>query len=229
MKYLVSVMAVMAVALVAPLGAFFTDASDNFNRADNTTLGANWTDLESEWGISSNQAYQANSTVNAVAIALWASSSNTFSANQFSQVTCNFSGTTFSTSCGVTLRFTGASFATQTGYICSTDGTTSTIYRQDAGPTYNSVNSAPQAIASGDVIRCDISGSAITFARNGTTVVTGTDSTYGSGQPGIETYGPTLNVFFFDDWSAGPISAGAAFPAAILNAPVRGGGRGDQR
>ncbi len=54
------------------------------------------------------------------------------------------------------------------------------------GGSFTGIGSTlPPALASGDVICAKMSGSTITLTRNGATLLTATDSTFGSGAPGM--------------------------------------------
>lgn len=48
-------------ATVSRTAEIITGVLDNFNRANNSTLGSNWTNRQGTWGITSNQAYPTGS------------------------------------------------------------------------------------------------------------------------------------------------------------------------
>jgi hypothetical protein len=216
----------LAVGLL-PAPPMFTTASDNFTRSDNTTLGTDWIDPETELGIRSNSATQKNISINSQAVAWWNPSTNTFSANQFSQVTCNTVGGTppyGGQQCGVGVEMSGASLALFTGYVVFADpsGNTWALYRQDAGISYNSLASGSHTAADGDVLYLEDNAGVLTFKINGTTLATHSDSTYSSGQPGINVYSNGSGTDIgLNTWSGGDLSAGTTFPAAIPNAPIK--------
>src|SRR5665811_719227 len=56
--------------------------------------------------------------------------------------------------------------------------------------------------APGDVMRCSVTGSTITLAKNGTVVMTQTDSTYTTGVPFFAANSNTSQLLL-DDWSGG--------------------------
>jgi hypothetical protein len=218
----------LAIGLL-PAPPMFTTASDNFTGADNTTLGTNWIDPESEWGIKSNAATQRNISVNNQAVAWWNPSVNSFSGNQFSQVTCGtISGATppyGAQQCGLGVNMSGGSIALVTGYTVFYNSVTDawSIQRQDAGPTYTSLTSGTRTPIDGDVLYLENSSGTLTLKVNGTTLGTASDSTYGSGQPGLNIYSTlgSVDQTAYNSWSGGDLGAGTTFPAAIINAPIR--------
>jgi hypothetical protein len=215
----------IALTLAAGL---FTSASDNFTRADNSTLGTNWIDPETEFGVKTNSATQKNVSVNSQAVAWWNPSTNTFTGNQFSQVTC---GTLIGAvayggqQCGVGVNMSGASLAAFTGYLIFADsiGNTWAVYRQDAGPTYVSLASGSHTAVDGDVLYLENNSGTLTFKINGSTVATPTDSTYSAGQPGLNIYSNgSVDQLAMNLWSGGDVGGGGStFPPGIPNAPIR--------
>jgi hypothetical protein len=222
---------VVLIALLSATVYAFTTAPDNFTRADNTTLGTDWIDPETELGIKSNSATEKNISINAQAVAWWNPSTNTFSANQFSQVTCNtVSGTPpyGSQQCGVGVNMSGASLALFTGYVVFADASSNTwnVQRQDAGISYHPLASGSHTAADGDVLYLQNNAGVITFKINGSTVASPSDSTYGAGQPGINIYsngsGDDIGL---NTWSGGDLGGGGStFPGAIIGNPHGGGG-----
>lgn len=174
-----------------------TDVTDNFNRADQALIAsANWvlSPLISGSGpnISGNQLVGVGS----LRFAYWNPTVATFANDQFAQATC-VSSTGL---CGLVLRQNASS----NGYLCWAAGGTDTsyIFRVDAGAYTVIASAAAGAPAvAGRIARFEVTGSTLTLKINGTTVLTATDATYASGQPGILPYESTTVM---DDWSAGP-------------------------
>jgi hypothetical protein len=221
----------LAIGLL-PAPPMFTTASDNFPGPDNTTLGTDWIDPEAEFGIVSHAATQRNAGVNTRATAWWNPSTNSFTGNQFSQVTCGTVGANTppygSQWCGVGVNMSGSSFATTTGYlIYGSHSNPWQLVRRDAGGAEATLASGSYSAADGDVFYLEHNGSLLTFKLNGTSVGTASDSTYVGGQPGLNVDAILLtDAVAFTSWSGGDLGGGAVFPAAIINgAPVRGGGR----
>jgi hypothetical protein len=216
----------LAIGLL-PAPPMFTTASDNFTRADNTTLGTDWIDPETEFGIKSNSATQKNVSINSQAVAWWNPSTNTFSANQFSQVTCNTVNATppyGGQQCAVGVEMSGASIALFTGYVVFADpsGNTWALYRQDAGISYNLLTNGSHTATDGDVLYVESNAGTLTVKINGSTVGTHFDNTY-TGQPGISVYSNGgVDDIGLNTWSGGDLGGGgSAFPFAILkNLPI---------
>jgi hypothetical protein len=174
-----------------------TDVTDNFNRADQAiNASSNWllSPLMSGSGpnISGNQLVGVGS----LRCAYWNPTVSTFANDQFAQATC----VTNTGLCGLALRQDAGS----NGYLAWAAGGTDTsyIFRIDAG-SFTVIGSVPGTVpaVAGRIARFEIAGSTLTLKINGTTVLTATDATYTSGQPGILPYESTTVM---DDWSAGP-------------------------
>lgn len=198
--------------------------SDNFTGPDNTTLGGNWIDRGSDWGIISNSATENLGGSATQAVAWWNPATNTCASSQFSQVTCStYSGQ----QCGVAVNFSGANLAADTGYVVFVDAFSNTwgLYRQDAGPSYHALATGSVTPVDGDVLYLENNAGTITYKRNGSVVTSQADATYSGGQPGMNLYnngnGHNLRL---NTWSGGDLGGGTTFPGAIINAPVRGGG-----
>ncbi len=167
-------------------------ASDNFNRADAGSLGANWTEITNGFKIASNQADVVNSGPKQAAFYTGAASTN----DQFSQSTAQ--GSPFQWGVGVRLANAGG----LDGYVAMAGGGAGNIniYRFDNGtPTNMTLGS--DSLAAGDVVKITVSGTTITAYKNGVQSVQATDATYASGQPGI--YGEFSGFDIHDDWSGG--------------------------
>lgn len=169
-------------------------ASDNFNRANNSSagmnLGANWTASVPEFdlGINSNQAYETVGGGNDN-VAFW--SANNFDNNHYSKVTlANASGSPY-----VIVR------ASATDYILAQFSSPNyKIYWYNGG-SYTEIASGAGSIANGNTIELRVSGSTFQMYKNGSLVISGTNaSTPSSGKPGI---GIDDGATRLDDWSGG--------------------------
>lgn len=159
----------------SPFSLSGAQVSDNFNRA-NGALGANWTTTAGTFAIVSNQA-----TVTAVAtnIALAAYTGTTFANNQYAQVQWLGGGGWGGALC---IRCSNSAI---TGYVLSgVSGTASILYKFVAGTSTVLASGGP-AFTLNDVIRLEAVGTAITAYKNGTVILTATDSSITSGYPGI--------------------------------------------
>jgi hypothetical protein len=174
-------------------------ATDNFNRADNSSvgmnLGANWTGSvpQDDLGINTNQAYQtANTDDNA---AFW--SANTFHTDHYSQAT--LSTVTNPGNIGLVVR------ATTTDNVLGQNvaGTGDMAVYWYNGGSYTQIGSTytTSGFSNGDVAKLDADGGTFTLYQNGNARVTGSNTSAPIiGSPGIllTTAGERL-----DDWSGG--------------------------
>jgi hypothetical protein len=180
---------------------------DNFNRA-NGSVGANWTTINTFTApaITSNQV--SDVTNNTSYGAVW--NADSFGPDEFSELTVTSvnAGTVYYAEAWV--RTVAAS---DNGYNCDygTGANNSFIRRVigGSGTTLTTATASP-APAVGDVIRCEIVGTTITFKVlpiGGTpyTLATTTDSTFSSGNPGFSTIQNVGSAVTLDNWSGGNI------------------------
>jgi hypothetical protein len=169
---------------------------DTFDRA-NGGLGSNWTTLTGEVAptITSNQL---SGNTGSYQMAYY--SGLTLQADQFAQATAPVGGADGSHTFGLLLHGSG-----NRCYFLDLFNGTAYILRRTAGSntTLASVASTP---AAGSNIRFEISGTTLTAYVNGAVIATVTDSTYSTGQPGIEVFG-SGGLAVLDNWSGGNISA----------------------
>ena len=157
--------------------------SDDFNRADNLDLGANW-----DAGYSGlqdcqivNQRVRAQATAD-VCTETW--NANSFIDNQWAEITLgNFSSTGLAEA-STLLR--SAAPSTQTFYRIvarrGDAGISTAIQKFVAGAFTLLATENAVAWGTGDVLYTDMSSSTITVKRNGTTILTTTDSAIASGR-----------------------------------------------
>ncbi len=154
-------------------------ATDNFTRADALTLGANWTEQVSGFGIKSNQAYALNSAT--YQFAFWNAAS--FNADQYAELTF----AAIDNQQGPTVRAAGTGATTSCYWLLcrpSAQGS-SWIYKNVNGTLTGLTDLGAVAWAATDVARLEVSGTTITAKRNGSTLNTATDSALASGSPGL--------------------------------------------
>jgi len=183
------------VLLAAPLAA---QVSDNFTRADNVSLGSNWTENEgqtADFEIVSNQL-RVGDTNNA-AMATWTGSA--FANDQSVTVTfaSNVGGGDYNLSL---LVRGGGTRTTATGYVCQLKFNSGAGTTQGAIDVLNTVNlTTPSSgtqlngmanvgfnLAASDTFGCSVSGTTITLLHNGTSVFTaGSGGTFTSGVAGV--------------------------------------------
>jgi hypothetical protein len=188
-----------------------SSASDDFNRSDGNTLGANWVSIIAfGCSILSNQAVGDGGNC----WARWAGAGS-FTDDQYSQITVATHVAAASNNAGV--RLSGTTFGTMKGYFCGATrdtGPTDDRYKiwvinADSTPTQvAAVTGGTPLVTTGDVIKLSVTFSGgvntLTCTRNGSalTGLTGiTDSTLGTG--GMPGFGASASTNAVDDWSAG--------------------------
>lgn len=202
-------------------------ASDDFNRDDAASLGANWTGILGTLDTNGTQAYRDASSSQALNIYHWATATDNFDDDQLSSVTCvaGLSATDF---CAVLVRASGVwASSTFDAYYLVCTNTTCNVgeYQNSAAAT---LCAGVGAIANGDLIKLEVEGSGAVTLRAyeddnmGGWTQMGSDCTDGAtfvtgGQPGIRIQEAAGTDIRLDDWDGDNLSAGAA---TII--PVRG-------
>ena len=171
---------------------------DFFTRSDGG-IGANWTNINGTFGVSSNQAKPLTLGSDSRAQSVY--SEGTFGNDQYAQVTLiNVSGYA-----GVVLRAaTGA-------YTCYTAvaGSSNSVIQKAVAGTVTTVATGGPAFANSDVLRLEITGSLLTLYKNGVSVLTGVDTAIASGKAGIAGFNTSLIAA--DNWEGGDLG----FPATL--------------
>lgn len=179
-----------------------TLATDDFNRANAGTLGANWVANTGAWGIVSNQA----SATSDDSLSSY-DGGVSWPANQWSQATMKANiGTALNSAHGMAVRC--STLATvDTGYVsyCSTAGTQ--LYLAVAGSFTSLGTETGNVWAANDVSYLEAQSTTVLAKRNGTTALSATDATLATGRPGLE-YGNGGTASAVDDWSGGDFAGG---------------------
>jgi len=167
--------------------------ADNFNRADETPLGGNWSThagVGNGCGLFSNQVIGNNA---GLACSFW--NATTFPDNQYSQIVVVGTG-----SVGPAVRIrTSVQYDAYVVYM-PVSGTV-TIYRIQNG-TLTSLSTPNFAFAAGDVIRLTVVGTLLTVYKNGVSQGSVTDTVLATGSAGV--FGDSASVVA-DNWSGGSI------------------------
>lgn len=165
-----------------------TSASDTFQRA-NGGLGANWTAWSWSGAVPAQIASLAATGGSGTTSGdYWSASS--FTPNQVAQVTVGVVPPSGSWT-GVTVRQTG----TGTGYLGLWFQGQFFLFNENGTGGPPQIGSAVSGTLSpGDTIAISAIGTTITVLHNGTAVITATDSTYASGNPGIAFFGTGQSV-----------------------------------
>lgn len=192
-------------------------ASDDFNRGDNASLGANWTEDDTAFAIVSNQVAISTGSITKYGSARYTGTTPATN-DQTSQ--CDLiSGTTNFYANFMAVRLS----ATPTGYACGffngdtfyliacTGNNSETVIDSGGGtPSDSTTYSAADVTAEGTTITGNIDGNAFS----------GTNSTYSSGDWGILGYDNSGAAGgAWDNWSASDV--GGATGRAQIN-PVKG-------
>lgn len=178
-----------------------TIGSDTFTRGDAADLGTAWTPVVTTWALATNAA-QA-SAANAV---MFETESTVLAANHWAQATLSTFSGSVDTYAGVATR---GSTTADTAYVCvavrgSAVGTT--IAKRVAGVNTNLVGETTTVWAASDVIRLESEGSTHRCYRNGTLVLTVTDSDLVAGFAGLWGFinaGGTASDVRLDTFSSG--------------------------
>ena len=186
-----------------------TTFSDDFNRTDDTTLGANWTNKVAD-------AYKV--------------SSNTCVPNTNSRARAYHNTTLASADHSAEIKLTNAAtLAGNRGVMCRYNSTADTGYSAQratnavalfrfSGATYTLVGStAAHTWVDGDVVKIEANGSTIKVYVNGVEKISQTDTTYTGTQVGIDQAATNLG-FVLDDFAAADLAASATIVGVV--APV---------
>lgn len=179
-----------------------TTFTDDFNRANSSSLGAGWVEVSGDWSIVSNQLAPGTSGATIVLRAATAMATS----DNYAQVTI---AATTALSQGVWCR--GNSDLTS-GYLWRNNGTNWTLFSV-AGETFTSIGSFSAAAAPGDVAKIQAVGSTIKGFVNGVQRVSVTDTSVATGTSvGIRS--DSTSFIRFDDFAAGDVTAGVTLGTA---------------
>lgn len=190
--------------------------TDNFNRANESPIGGNWETILNGLRLDANSVDAATGSVHS--ISAWRSAVNAFAADQRAE----FTYTALST-------FDKAGPAVR----CSVGtGGNAYFFRHDGQASDNDnglkklVNGVLTnlalynvAIAVNDVVRLEAIGTTIKVYRNGTEIISVTDTSLASGQPGGYYFFDNSNATAIDNFSA--TDELSAFDAALMEAMNR--------
>ncbi|HJP81468.1 MAG TPA: hypothetical protein VJ841_03695 [Candidatus Saccharimonadales bacterium] len=129
--------------------------SDNFNRADSTTVGANWTEVADDWSIKSDALAPGLTTTGVI---LYNQPLDT--ADHYAEIAMSVASTT---SMGV---FARSDLAGNNFYLLRSNGTSWNLFTNISG-TFTSIGSYAATLANGDVARIQCVGSIIKAFING--------------------------------------------------------------
>lgn len=169
-------------------------ASDNFNRADESPLGTNWTQSgDFNLRLLSN-AVATDPAIGGYNYTYW-SGSGTFATNQYAQV---------KVVAGNTSEWLGVSVRGSSGnmyYVMCSIGS-GAEFGKIVSNTQTIFSSAGASVSANDVIKITVSGTTVTWYINGVQQEQVTDSSLSSGVGGLCGYGGASTATI-DDWEAG--------------------------
>lgn len=168
--------------------------TDDFNRANNSDLGASWTTVTSEGNLEiiSNTA----STINVMTDDSERYSGVTWTDNQSSEAEITVSATDAGAGLGVIVRCASAA-RTYYRIVINSDGEWE-LLKQVAG-TGTALASGTTTYVAGAVLKLSAIGTTITSTYNGSQIDTRTDSSIASGSPGIA-LSSNITSGNIDDW-----------------------------
>ena len=202
-------------------------ASDDFNRANNNDLGANWSPVHNSLQIASNEV--------ADVLQLSVDCAERYSAviwpnDHWSEATIGTTGTNgLGAGMGVCVRAAAAA-ATYYRLVASSVGWELSSFI--AGAFQGAIaNSATPAFANGDRIYLEIRGTTLVVKRNttngigGTVLTTQTSATIASGSPGVNysanDFAATINSWMAGDFSTGRLLTRSFRPNAFTPGHAR--------
>jgi hypothetical protein len=171
-------------------------ASDDFNRSDSSSLGANYTELIVGGNSHAMEIFtdvgfvgHARGQISVLTADMW-SGAGSFNANQSSKVQVkNLSSGLRYIQAYVRMSGTVGSL---NGYAASTDGasgsTHTEILKFTAG-AQSTLKIVTATFADDDIFECQASGTTISLWKNGVQIDSITDSSFSSGNPGLGAYG----------------------------------------
>lgn len=180
-------------------------ATDDFNRANNTDLGANWDSYSSfnSLDVNSNAA-RAGAVGGDDTMESW--NADSFANDQFFESTIGLWSGSEGLYVGGILR--AAAPDTHTMYVFYGKAPGATIYKRVAGSSASIADDVSEDFDPGDVVRGEAEGTALRLKKNGALVLSGSDSGISSGRAGVAVYisdGLTVDDATINSWAAGNI------------------------
>ncbi len=171
-------------------------ATDDFNRANSASLGANWANVTglNQADLQSNAA--ANSNANNIGARYTAVAAP---ADQYSKVTCTVLNSSTSTGVGAAVRMASGAV---TLYLIQGNTTETTMFK-GVGGSFTQLGSTAAASAVNDILEISAVGTTITGKKNGAVIIGPvTDAAIASGDYGLWFTG-VVNTLRADNWEGG--------------------------
>lgn len=177
--------------------------TDDFNRADSSSLGAGWVEVSGDWSIISNRLSSGSAGGTIILRAAGAMASN----DHYAQVTIAI---TTAASQGVWCR---GNANISSGYLWRNDGTSWDLFSV-VGGSFSVIGSFAGAAANGDVAKVEAVGSTIKGFVNGAERVSVTDTAVTTGTS-VGLRSESTSALRFDDFAAADVVTGVTGDAAI--------------
>jgi hypothetical protein len=172
-------------------------ATDNFNRADSGSLGANWTALDGGIDIASNAA---TTTTNSFNVSYW--SGNAFNNDQYSKIRIATSPLTPNAIIEITCRVSGTSGNYNFYAVWQNSGQWG-MYKQVGATSTDLIAPTNLTFSTNDIIEIRAVGTTISFYLNGTFVQSATDASLSSGSAGFNIFASNDEDPLAEDWEGG--------------------------
>lgn len=198
-------------------------ATDDFNRADSSSLGANWAVAQGDgagFAIASNACVIESSSGNYRGSYYSAVSAPN---DQYSQALITQLSNVAQ---GVTVRMItsgGVRNYYAAGFNANEFGGGSRIWKCVAG-VFTSLATGSTSLAAGQTWYLEIQGTNLVFKINGATECTASDASLSSGQFGLMgAHSGAANYSVFDDWAGGDFAAAGGLPFFMQQDLLAGG------
>jgi hypothetical protein len=207
-------------AIVLPQLVLTPIDTDNFQRADASSLGAAWTATSfGSMGVSGNEAVGTTAAIKSNVRV------GTYSNDQYARITVGSINSTTGSFIDTTVRNdpTGANGYAML-YFTPGGAPQLNLYKRVAGGSYTQLLSysftSGQPLPAGTVLTLVAEGSRLTAYVNTTPIWTFTDTTFASGAPGITSFNPVTG----DAWEGGNAHTGALGAATATDDFARADG-----
>lgn len=180
-------------------------ATDNFTRAAENPLsdGGSWAVQNSAQAFQLTASQKCTANNSTPACSSYFNGSISWPNDQYSECTL---GAALASG-----QYIGLAVRCQAGsalnYYCVliTLGSNNVLLARSVSGTGTTLSTGTATFTVGDVIRLSVQGTTLTVYKNGTSILTATDSTYTSGFPGLASFALTNSVYFSGPWNGGSL------------------------
>lgn len=184
-----------------------TSFTDDFNRADSTTVGNGWVEVAEDWSIASNRLAPGSAGGTGIIRCGTAMATDDNSAQATIAVAS-------AVSCGVWCR---GDTVFGNGYLWRNDGTSWDLFRNSSG-SFTALATFPGAAVNGDIAKIQAVGTTIKAFVNGVERASVTDSGIATGKnTGMRC--AASSTVRYDDFTAADVGAGSITGTGSVTAP----------